>query len=87
MNAKDSYHNSCLDRLCLEASKFLPKINNQTGEFIGNSKIPDSLIEDFSRIFNFMYDSGMETDPCTENDRLSVRSLYENKAVARFLKF
>ena len=83
----DSYGNSCVWRVCLQARQILPAYNRTTRTLGTDRILTPELREDLTRIFTLLYDRGMETDYIKPGESVTVRGLYKNEPVAQFLVF
>lgn len=83
----DSYGNSCVWRVCLQARQILPAYNRTTRTLGTDRILTPELHEDLTRIFTLLYDRGMETDYIKPGESVTVRGLYKNEPVAQFLVF
>ena len=83
----DSYGNSCVWRVCLQARQILPAYNRTTRTLGTDRILTPELREDLTRIFTLLYDRGMETDYIKPGESVTMRGLYKNEPVAQFLVF
>lgn len=83
----DSYGNSCVWRLCLQARQILPIYDHNT-RAVGTDRIlTPELREDLTRIFTLLHDRGMDLDYTKPGDPITVRGLYKNEPIVQFLVF
>nr|WP_325229008.1 ankyrin repeat domain-containing protein [uncultured Oscillibacter sp.] len=83
----DSYGNSCVWRLCLQARQILPVYHHSTRTVGTDRVLTPELREDLTRIFSLLHDRGMDLDYAKPGDTATVHSLYKNEPVAQFLVF
>ncbi len=84
-NAKDSYGNSCLCRACLQARQILPSYNHIEQKLFDNRIITKELTADLSRIFDLLIKSGADINYVKPSLGRTVKEMYKNEPVARFL--
>ena len=83
----DSYGNSCVWRVCLQARQVLPAYNHTTRTVETDRILTPELKEDLTRIFTLLRDRGMDLDYTKPGDSITVRGLYKNEPIAQFLIF
>ncbi len=86
ISAKDSYGNTCLERAILDARQLLPRYNYSTGLTLDDRTITAELVQDFSRIFDLLFEYGASGQWV---DRISGKTIHEQYAqepVSRFIK-
>ena len=81
----DSYGNSCVWRVCLQARQVLPAYNHTTRTVETDRILTPELKEDLTRIFTLLRDRGMDLDSTKPGDYITVRGLYKNEPIAQFL--
>ncbi len=83
----DSYGNTCVWRLCLQARQVLPPYNHST-RAVGSTRIlTPELKEDLSRIFALLRNRGMDIECIKPGTSATVRELYKDEPIAQFLVF
>lgn len=86
VHALDSYGNSCLQRVILDAREVLPRVRFDDPTWVDPQPWNDELVSDLTRIFGLLYAHGV--DPDEERDAHSGKSLaetYRDDSVGRFL--
>lgn len=87
INAVDSYGNSCVERVCLQARQILPSYDHRTGETGTDRVITPELEDDLRRIFTLLHDHGMNLDYIRPGEKITSKELFQKGPVARFLQF
>jgi hypothetical protein len=83
----DSYGNTCVWRLCLQARQVLPPYNHSTCA-VGSTRIlTPELKEDLARIFALLRNRGMDIECIKPGTSATVRELYKDETIAQFLVF
>lgn len=86
VHSLDSYGNSCLHRVILDARQLLPRVHFDDPTWVDPKPLNDELVHDLTRVFRLLYENGV--DPDRELDRHSGSPLsivYRQDSVGPFL--
>lgn len=87
VNAVDSFGNSCVWRVCLDARQILPRYHYGEKKEEMDRILTPELKEDLGRIFDLLYDHGMDdTYICPGSMAGSVREFFKDESVMQFLR-
>lgn len=86
VNALDSYGNSCLWRACLQSAQILPGFNYKENKLDDDRVITSEITEDLRRIFNLLYESGMDSGYIRPGMSMTAKEYYQNGPLAQFLR-
>ena len=85
VNAADSYGNTGLWRLCLQARQILPSYNRREGCLSGDRVLTPELEADLSQVFRLLKASGMEIN-ARGSSGLTVWEQFRGEPVLAFLE-
>lgn len=86
VNAVDSYGNSCLWRLCLQARQILPSYNHAEGRVETDRMVTPELKADLLRIFALLHEKGADFNYATPNTTETPMDLFQDEPVGEFLR-
>lgn len=86
VNALDSYGNSCIWRACLQTRQILPTYIHTEQKLSDDRILTDELKADLSRIFDLLYESGMDGSYIAPNMTMTAKEFFKNEPVGKFLK-
>lgn len=86
ITAKDSFGNSTLERAILDACQLLPTYNYSEKTVADNRLITDELRNDFSRIFNLLYEYGASNQWIDRITGKPIIERHKDDPISEFLK-
>lgn len=84
LNREDSFGNTCIWRFCLQARQVLPTYIHSTHETMNDRILTPELSHDLQRIFDLLYENGMDIDYVRPKINKTVREQYVNEPVLIF---